>query len=170
MIYTIDKFEAYDPSVGPSIFLEDIVGTAIGVDQWNRGYVGSVYDYTIYTTNPFTGEIVPIASFNQCIDELTFDSNGDLYVLECSETDPSTIIKLIPPRVEIDGCDTGVLNWDVEDDLTLTDRIEECAQALNHGDFVSCVAMTMNAFMQSGKMTPQEMSSIISCAAQSQIP
>jgi hypothetical protein len=173
-IYEIDSFEKYDPMAGPAVFREGLVATAIEVDKSGNLYIGSRWpDNSIYTVNPYTREIVKIASFNEYVEELTFDSNGNLYALEgVGEVgDLSTIIKLVPPYITIDGCDTGIIDWPLPGGYKISEMIENCEDmAIDHGQFVSCVVDDIIDLMHDGLMSGYQMSAIVSCAAQASIP
>jgi hypothetical protein len=73
--------------------------------------------------------------------------------------------------VTIDGCETGVLNVFVTQCSTMMDLLQECAEdAVNHGDYVSCVAALTNDWKAAGFITGKEKGKIQSCAAQTDIP
>jgi hypothetical protein len=72
--------------------------------------------------------------------------------------------------LEIDGCDTGVPDIDV-DGTPLSELIDECAvNAKNHGKFVSCVNKVVNPLKKAGIITGKEKGQITKCAAQSDLP
>lgn len=157
----------------------ELIATAIEIDEWGNLYIGTSY-YTgfpyeknsIYAVNPYTGEPVKISSFNEYVEELTFDSDGNLYALEgVGEVgDLSTIIKLVPPYISIDGCDTGIIDWTLPGGSTISEMIEYCEKmAINHGQFVSCVVNDILDLKQDGFMSGNQMSAIVSCAAQANI-
>jgi hypothetical protein len=179
-IYEIESFKKYDPIAGPAVYKEGLVATAIEIDEWGNLYIGTSY-YTaspyevnsIYAVNPYTGEPVKIASFNEYVEELTFDSDGNLYALEGvgESGDLSNIIKLVPPYITIDGCNTGIIDWPLPDGYTISEMVENCEDmARNHGQFVSCVANDIIDLKQDGFMSGNQMSAIVSCAAQTNIP
>ncbi len=73
--------------------------------------------------------------------------------------------------IVIDDCDSGVANLLFEDGCTMADMITECADgAVNHGQFVSCVAHLTNEWKRAGLITGEEEGRIQSCAARSDIP
>ncbi len=81
------------------------------------------------------------------------------------------IVALQSDTVVIDGCDSGVTNYLLDNGFTITDLILQCAaEADNHGDFVSCVAHLTNDLKKAGVITGQEKGAIQSCAAQADIP
>lgn len=166
-IYKIDPFPGDE-----EIVREGVVGTAIAIDDSGNFFVGSRSpDNSIYTRNPYTGVLLKIASFDQYVEELAFCSEGNLYALEASGSYPSSIIKLIPPHVVIDGCDTGIVEWVLDDGDTITDKIEDCAAtARNHGKFVSCVAKLTNKLRKAGIIMGKEKGAIQRCAAQADLP
>jgi len=72
--------------------------------------------------------------------------------------------------IEIDGCDTGVDNDNV-DGQSMEDLIMDCASnANNHGQFVSCVAQLTNAWKSAGLITGEQKELIMECAAESNLP
>ena len=169
-LYKIDSFKNYDPEIGPDVYKEGVVGTAIAVSKWGDLFVGSRYsDNGVYTVNPYTGQRVLIARFNKYVEELAFDSNGNLQALEGHDSaldTPTKIIKLTPPYVSINGCDTGIIDWPFEDYDTISDMIESCRdEAANHGQFVSCVVEDMVYLRQDGFISNKQMSAIVRCAA-----
>jgi hypothetical protein len=95
------------------------------------------------------------------------DSDGDGVLDDddaCPNSDPS-------PTVVIDGCDTRVENQLSEDGCTLFDLITQCAGgAVNHGEFVSCVAHLTNDLKRDGMITGKEKGKIQKCAAKADIP
>lgn len=73
--------------------------------------------------------------------------------------------------IVIDGCDTGVLDREFEEDSTISGCIAECASnAKNHGQFLRCVADLTRKWQKDGIITGEEEGAIISCAAQVNIP
>ena len=75
-----------------------------------------------------------------------------------------------PPTVKIDGCDTGVVDFEYQGKL-FSLWIEECAAgAANHGDFVSCVTQLASDAKKAGLISGRDQGAITSCAAKSDIP
>lgn len=71
----------------------------------------------------------------------------------------------------IDGCDTGVTDRLIDDNSTISEKIDECVEsAKNHGQFVSCVAQLTGDLVKAGIITGIEKGAIVSCAAQADIP
>lgn len=172
-LYLIESFDKFDPTSEPSIAESGVVYTAIAKDVSGYLYFGTPPpDQSVYTFNPYTDELVRIARFNQYVEELCFDSQGNLYALEAKlGNDPSTIIKLIPPQIEIDGCNTGVMDWTFADDSTISEVIDDCAaMSASHDDFVSCVVEYVNGLMREKIISVDNMVPIINCAAQADIP
>lgn len=95
------------------------------------------------------------------------DSDGD----GCPDaTDPHPN-SIVTPTIVIDGCNTGVSNVFVTACSTMADLIADCAaNAVNHGDFVSCVAHLTNAWKAAGLISGKQKGAIQSCAAKSNIP
>ena len=95
------------------------------------------------------------------------DTDGD-GCLDSVDTHPNSNADA---TVIIDGCDSGVANIFVTDCSTMSDLIADCAEAaIDHGDFVSCVAHLTNDWKAAGLITGREKGAIQSCAAQSNIP
>ena len=71
----------------------------------------------------------------------------------------------------IDGCDTGVLDREIEQGITMSDLIEECASDGDgrHGEFVSCVAKITNEWKKDDLIKGREKGAMQSCAAQADI-
>lgn len=84
------------------------------------------------------------------------------------------VVEYEPLTIQIDGCDTGVLDVLFSDEsgvYSISDLIAACAaEASNHGDFVSCVAHLTNSLKEAGILTGKEKGAIQSCAAQADIP
>ena len=95
------------------------------------------------------------------------DSDGDGIPDDedsCPESDLST-------TVLIDDCNSEVDNTFFEYGCTISDLISECADgAVNHGNFVSCVAHLTNDLKKDGVITGSEKDAIQSCAGQADIP
>jgi len=70
-----------------------------------------------------------------------------------------------PTTIIICNCDTGVMDVEIEDGLTMSDLIEECAfGAKNRGVFVSCVSKLTNKWKKDGLINGREKGAIQSCA------
>ena len=83
---------------------------------------------------------------------------------DCSQSD-------LRATVVIGGCDTGVLNTVFATGCTISDLIEQCVQgAINHGQFVNCVAKLTNDLKKAGTITSKQKNAIQSCAAKADIP
>ena len=166
-IYKIDPFPGDE-----EIVREGIVATAIAMDDFGNFFIASrPPDNSIYTRNPYTGEVLKIARFTQYVEELEFCSEENLYALQASGENSSSIIKLTPPHVVIDDCDTGIVEWVLDDGETIIDKIYDCADtARNHGKFVSCVAKLTNKLRKAGIITGKEKGAIQRCAAQADLP
>ena len=71
----------------------------------------------------------------------------------------------------IDGCDSGVEDYEFEDGSTMMDLILECAEnAGNHGEFVSCVAHLTNTWKKAGLITGAQKDTIMNCAGGADLP
>lgn len=76
-----------------------------------------------------------------------------------------------PSNIMIDGCDTGVPNYDITCGNSMQELILACAvSAQNHGDFVSCVAHLTNAWKKAHLITGAQKDAIMQCAAESNLP
>jgi hypothetical protein len=178
-IYQIPDFENFFTE--PTIILEDAVLTAIATNQWGTVFGAprfnqSGYDWLewpVFARNPYTDEMELIAKFNKLIEELTFDADGNLFALEQTDSGipESEIIKLIPPTVNINGCDTGIIDWVMNDGYKLSTYISEettvCSDTVLHGDYVSCIAESAIQMKRDGVITGKQMGAIVSCAAKS---
>lgn len=167
-IYTMDVFEDSEPT----IVKPDKVATAIAIDDSGNIFL-AFRDGSVWTRNPYTDVSFWIATFSDYVEELNFDAEGNLYALEANNegNETATIIKIIPPHVLIDGCDTGIVEWALDDESTITEKIEDCAAgARNHGAFVRCVAKLTNELRKSGIITGKEKGAIQRCAAKADIP
>ena len=70
--------------------------------------------------------------------------------------------------VEIQGCQTSVVNTTGSNGCTINDQLLACADgAKNHGAFVSCVAHVANSLNQDGAIGGNDVGQIVSCAARS---
>lgn len=73
--------------------------------------------------------------------------------------------------IVLDCCDSGVENYVFDDGDTMMGYIMACAEdALNHGEFVSCVAHLTNEWKKEGLITGYEKDLIMSCAGEANIP
>ena len=171
-IYMIESFDKYEANTEPTIVKPDAVWVSIAEDKWGYIFSGSRYpDNSVYARNPYTEELVQIAQFNQYVEELAFDNEGNLYALESADdADPSTIIKLIPPKIVINGCNTGIIDWPFSDGTTIGEAIDECKTAYSHGEFVPCVVNYANELQKDGYISSQQMVAIITCAAKTNSP
>lgn len=169
-LYAVDNFKKKQVSfIGEA----DWPMTAIAVDRSGNTFVGvpcAGPPCRVLGYNPYTADWMGIATFNKYVEELNFDSEGDLYALEDNEADAgesnADIIKLILPHVVAFGCDTGIVEWPFEDENTITSMIDECAvDAESHGELVSCVAELTNILKKEGIISGQEKGAIQNCVA-----
>ena len=85
--------------------------------------------------------------------------------------EPGEFCFLSHGTIIIDGCDTEVMDKEIEEGLTMSDLIFECADdAKNHGMFVSCVAKRTNQWKKERLISGKEKGAIQKCAAQSNNP
>lgn len=76
---------------------------------------------------------------------------------------------IIPSTIIIDGCDTGVEDFDFHGD-SASSLIDACAVgARNHGQYVRCVAKLTTEFQRAGLISDGEKDAIMDCAAASSI-
>jgi hypothetical protein len=171
-LYMIESFDKYEANTEPTIVKPGAVWVSIAEDKWGYIFSGSRYpDNSVYARNPYTEDLVRIAQFNQYVEELAFDSEGNLYALESADDgDPSTIIKLISPKIVIDECNTGIIDWPFSDGTTIGEGIDECKTAYSHGEFVTCVVNYANELQKDGYISSQQMVAIITCAAKANLP
>ena len=100
---------------------------------------------------------------------------GIVFDLEVLEDNTAGIISavglgLTSTLLEIDGCDTGIPDLDVNG-TPLSELIDECAaNAKNHGKFVSCVNKIINPLKKAGVISGSEKGRITRCAAKSSLP
>ncbi len=81
------------------------------------------------------------------------------------------VAKIAPDFVQIDGCETDVVNRVLDDGHLISNRIAECAaDVTNHGQFVSCVAHLTNDLKKDRTIIGKEKGSIQRWAAQADIP
>ncbi len=98
--YKIDSFPG-----SKEIVQEGLVGTGIAIDDSGNIFVATREDKSIWASEPDSGEPLRIATSTETIEELTFDSEGNLYALEGNQDNgTATIIKIspIPPTVTTD--------------------------------------------------------------------
>jgi hypothetical protein len=170
-IYGIESFKKYEPNTEPTVIRSGSVWTGIADDRWGQIYGAVRHPVNSVYTSDYEGSIQLIAQFNKYVEELAFDSKGNLYALEGAPTDGNTeVIKLIPPHVVIDGCDTGIIDWPFTGGSTIGGMIEDCKTAYSHGDFVSCVVDFANQLKQDVYINAEQMVAIITCAAQANLP
>jgi hypothetical protein len=94
------------------------------------------------------------------------DTDGDGIPNDVDQCPSSTV----GGTIVIDGCDTGVGNATFDDGCTMMDLIMLCADgAENHGDFVSCVAMLTEGWIDQDVITGAQKGKIQSCAARADL-
>lgn len=72
------------------------------------------------------------------------------------------------PTIMVDACDSGVANQTLDSGCTMNDGIFECEMgSVNHGAFVSCVALKVNAWNDAGLIQGSDNGAILTCAARS---
>ncbi len=163
---SIEAFDVSDVSLGSF--------TLMGVSTFNADNSAIFLGVLSNTAEikAITFDIVPGEGRDFAINQLDIvtagaDSDGDGIPDDedaCPDSDLSE-------TVVIDDCDSGVENLLFEDGCTMADLIAECAEgAVNHGQFVSCVAHLTNEWKRAGLITGQEEGRIESCAARSNIP
>jgi len=72
----------------------------------------------------------------------------------------------IKPTVVIGSCNSGVANRMFTNGCSMSDVLARCKDASNHGQYVSCVAATVNSFSDIGAIANNEKGKIQNCAAQ----
>jgi hypothetical protein len=82
----------------------------------------------------------------------------------CPESDLSE-------TVVIDSCDSGVTNAVDASGCTIADGVAAClADAVSHGNFVSCVSNVTNDFTDAGLISGRDKGAVQRCAARSDLP
>ena len=95
------------------------------------------------------------------------DSDND-GILDDEDSCPASDLA---PTIVVDGCDSGVPNFLLEDGCTASDLIADLANgADHHGSFVRALAHLTNSFMKDGFITGAQKGSIQSCGGHSSIP
>jgi hypothetical protein len=102
-IYSIDDIGTLD------IFLDGFVGTGISINESGKFFlatpgrdVSPLLSRSIYMLNPVTMSLTLIATFDDTVEELNFDSNGNLYALELHvASDTPKIIQISPTTIEV---------------------------------------------------------------------
>ncbi len=98
--------------------------------------------------------------------DLNFEKNLSLP----DEGDPGEELGTIKLVGDDNIYDTGIEDQYVEDDVTISDLLNDCAETTkNHGQYVSCVSHTTTSLMKQGLLTGKEKGVIVSIAAQSDI-
>ncbi len=88
------------------------------------------------------------------------DEDGDGIGDACEVQD-----EIISGTIMINGCDTGVMDFEYGGKLVF-EWIDEClTNAKNHGKFISCVVHLCNQLKKEGLITGREQGAIVSCAA-----
>ena len=100
------------------------------------------------------------------VEDIDSDSDG---IMDCGDNCPNSDLSV---TVLIDGCDTGVSNYEIGDNgCYLSDWIIECAMnAKNHGHFVRCVVHITHDLVSYGIITGMEKGEINSCAGKADLP
>ncbi len=158
---------------GGTLLAMEFDGTTINFEDHlpgnGTGFLGVIAD------NPFARvdfDTVTNGAEAFGMDNLSFrvavqDSDGD-GIPDDEDACPNSDLS---PTIVIGGCDSGVGNLLFQDGCTMADMIAECADgAVNHGQFVSCVALRTSEWRNAGLINGEELGSIESCAAQSGIP
>jgi hypothetical protein len=173
-IYKISNFQNDKKRNNPGIEVADEAFTAIATDRWETIFAAPRFDQfnekPVYARNPYTGLPVLIATFSKLIDELTFDADGNLYAIEVNTgtNDPTEIIKLIPPNIVINGCDTKIIDWALPNGNKVSDIIDGCNEFSNLSEYVGCVAQSANQLLQDGYISGKQLATIVECAAKAE--
>ncbi len=147
-------------------------GTGVQSYNWdgNRYSYTAVYSYSFGISDDGLAEVAdpwdPLADqyrygYHYSYDYSTGVGTYFTFTLDSFDLAPTTII--------IDGCDTGVDDFEHNGSLASA-QINACADsAKNHGQFVSCVAKLTNTWKKAGLITDLEKTAIMECAAQSSV-
>lgn len=129
--------------------------------------------YTIKYINTFSGTDGPSGWYVSELEEeftgqfLPCDADND----GCKDNVDPYPNSILTPTIIIDGCNTGVPNLFAEPCTTMMDLIMTCADnAINHGDFVSCVSQLTNTWKSAKKITGAQKGLIMDCADHANIP
>jgi hypothetical protein len=170
-IYKISNFQNDKKRNNPSIEVVDVACTAIATDRWETIFAAprfyEIDGWPVFARNPYTGSPVLIATFSKLIEELTFDADGNLYAIEANTgtPDPTEIIKLIPPNIVINGCDTKIIDWALPNGNKISDIIKECNIFSYKDEYVGCVARSVAQLIQEGYISGKQLATIVECAA-----
>ena len=114
------------------------------------------------TSNPLMRDVVETATT-----VFSVDTDGDGVTDLCDACPTSNLA----PTIVIDGCNSGVRNQLFADGCTMSDLIAPCASAaVNHGEFVSCVAHLTDVWRERRLMTGKQKGAIMDCAARAHLP
>lgn len=78
--------------------------------------------------------------------------------------------KVAPLTVMIDGQDTGVENKLYKDGRYVSEWLDDCASARNHGEYVRCVALLTKNMKKGNLLNEEEKGAIMKAAAHANIP
>lgn len=159
-----------------------VISETIGESGWSVSEIESDYtgDFCIPCDDDCDGVFNEV---DNCIDAFNpgqENCDGDEFGDVCDEDDDNDgvldvndayICSDMTATVIIDGCDTYVINMVFLDGATMMDLINECAaNAMNHGEFVSCVSHLTNGWKSDGYISGKEKGKIMDCAANAYIP
>lgn len=150
-----------------AIFARDCCIRDDVVEIWVDGCLVATVDSRPgeFGTHPGETHTVTLPAGNHTINYVNTVSlpGGSGWAVSETESAASTIV--------IDGCNTGVPNYDVTCGNSMSELIMACAAgAANHGAFVSCVAHLTNAWKKAGLITGAQKDAIMDCAGSSNLP
>jgi len=160
--YTIAAFDYISGECTEAPYTYTLYYTNLGLDTDGDG-VYDLEDNCVDIQNPDQANCDGDAYGDVC--DPDDDNDGvmdEIDVVDCSNMDET---------INLEGCDSGVANAVFEDGMTMMDAIHVCAaNAGNHGDFVSCVALLTNQWKKAGLITGYDKELIMDCVAAANIP
>ncbi len=129
-------------------------------------FPGLIDEVSIYNRVLSASEIQAIVNAGSAGKCKVPDTDGD----GIPDTEDSCPSSDLAATVVIDGCDSHVLNTLFPNGCTISDNIHQCAEAKNHGEFVSCVSHYTNELKDMRVITGQQHGAIQSCTAQTKTP
>ena len=172
-----DFFGSPSQVLGPNFYVDSLI-----IDFSAEG----IYAVSMDILLPYGDDPISVLVFGASglLGSTTVPAVPSGYFLGLKTTEPITRIVVGSPKGElidnlsfgvcdiiIDGCLTGVGEYVFEDGDTMTGLIMECAEdAVNHGQFVSCVSHLTNEWKKAGLITGEQKDAIMDCAGAADLP